>query len=174
MSQTFTVTIIDNNVIDGNQTVNLTLSSPSLSSTLLNPNSATLTIIDNDGSLILPAGAALTSESGPVNGAIDPNETVTMLFALRNAAGTNTANLVATLLATNGVSSPSGAMNYGVLVTNGPSVSRSFSFTAMARLIWVSPPLISRWDTPATSSPALPGLPSMTPLLPTHTPLRST
>ena len=133
LTNTFSVTVINhNNVVEGNKTVNMNLSTPSASATLLNPNSATLTIIDNNGSLILPAGAALTVESGPKNGAVDPGETVTMLLALRNAAGTNTGNLMATLLVTNGVSSPSPAtpVSYGVLVTNGPSVSRPFSFTA--------------------------------------------
>ena len=75
--------------------------------TIFGPNPATLTISETDGSLIIPAGvAADLGESGPVNGVIDPGETVTLLFGLRNANGTNTASLVATLQATNGVSSP--------------------------------------------------------------------
>ena len=61
---------------------------------------------------------------------IDPGETVTLLFALRDSVGTNTANLVATLLATNGITNPSGPQNYGALTVHGPSVSRQFSFTA--------------------------------------------
>ena len=73
---------------------------------------------------------ALISESGPVNGVIDPGETVTLLLALRNATGTNTVNLVATLLATNGVANPSGPQTYGLLATHGPSASRPFTFTA--------------------------------------------
>jgi uncharacterized repeat protein (TIGR01451 family) len=80
--------------------------------------------------MIIPAGVALTSESGPVNGVIDPGETVTLLFGLRNANGTNTANLVATLVATNGITSPSAPQNYGVLTVHGPSASRPFTFTA--------------------------------------------
>jgi uncharacterized repeat protein (TIGR01451 family) len=53
-----------------------------------------------------------------------------VLFGLRNGSGTNTVNLVASLLATNGVASPGGAQSYGVLTAHGPSVSRPFSFTA--------------------------------------------
>ena len=98
----------------------------------MNPSAATLTIVETDGSLIVTAGSALISESGPVNGVIDPGETVTLLFALRDSTGTNTVNLVATLLATNGVTNPSGPQNYGALVVHGPSVSRPFSFTASA------------------------------------------
>ena len=93
-----------------------------------------LTIFNDDGSLVVPAGSYLVSETGPgaTNNVINPGDTVTMLLALRNSAGTNTtANFQATLLATNGVTAPSpaSAVNYGVLVTNGPSVSRQFQFT---------------------------------------------
>ena len=131
-SATFNVQLIDANIIGGSDTVNLTLSNPSSTTVLLNPNAATLTIHNNDGSIIVPAGSALTAESGPVNGAIDPGETVTLLLALRNSGGANTTNLMATLQATNGVTAPSpaSAVSYGVLVTDGPSVSRRFAFKA--------------------------------------------
>src|SRR5207244_666849 len=100
----------------------------------LPPSAAVLTIVDNDGSLIQPAGSALTFESGPVNGVIDTNETVTLLLALRNSIGSTTTNLTATLLATNGVTTNcpacGGVQTYGVLVPGGPSVSRPFTFRA--------------------------------------------
>jgi uncharacterized repeat protein (TIGR01451 family) len=132
IAKTFNVSVIDDNIVQGNKTVLLTLSStvgPSVF--LLSPNAATLNIVDNDTSFVIPAGAALIHESfTPTNGVIDPGETVTLLFALRNASGGNTTNLVATLLATNGVTAPSGSQNYGVLVPGGPSASRQFSFTA--------------------------------------------
>jgi uncharacterized delta-60 repeat protein/uncharacterized repeat protein (TIGR01451 family) len=131
-TKTFNVGIIDDSTVNGDKTVLLSLSSPVGNVVLLNPNAAVLTIIETDGSLVVPAGTALTSESGPVNGGIDPGETVSMLFAFRNAAGTNTANLVATLLATNGITSPSSPQNYGALLVHGPSISKSFSFTANA------------------------------------------
>ena len=96
------------------------------------PNAATLIIHDNDGNLVIPAGVALMSESYiPANRVIDPGERVSLLFAFRNATGTsNTADLVATLLATNGVLSPSQPQSYGSLAPNGHSESRLFSFTA--------------------------------------------
>ena len=123
-------------MIEGNRTVLLNLSNAvgnvvgQGNAVIVNPDNATLLIVDTDGSLIIPAGVALTYESGPVNGVIDPGETVTLLFGLRNATGTNTVNLVATLLATNGITNPSGPQTYGVLTTNGPSASRPFTFTA--------------------------------------------
>jgi uncharacterized repeat protein (TIGR01451 family) len=136
-SHTFTVPIIDNGIIGGSKTVLLSLSNPTnsfpLASTiLLNPNAAVLTIVDNDGSVILPAGAALTHESfSPTNGYVDPGETVTMLLALRNASGQSTTNLLATLLNTNGIATAGQAQqSYGVLVPGGPSSFRPFTFTA--------------------------------------------
>jgi uncharacterized repeat protein (TIGR01451 family) len=57
-----------------------------------------------------------------------------VLLALRNAAGTNVADVQATLLAGNGVASPSpaGPVDYGPLAGGAPSVSRPFTFTANA------------------------------------------
>jgi hypothetical protein len=129
-AKTITVLIIDDTVIEGDESVLLTLSSPSPGSAIINPGAAILTIRDNDGSLIVPAGSALISESGPVNGGIDSSENVTLFFAFRNTVGADTANLVATLLPGNGVTSPSGPQSYGALVVGGASVSRPFSFTA--------------------------------------------
>jgi uncharacterized repeat protein (TIGR01451 family) len=84
---------------------------------------------------IVPAGATLTAESGPVNGAIDPGENVTISFALSNVGSTNTpGNFSATLLPGGGVSNPSGAQTYGTLLPGGPAVSRSFNFTATGSL----------------------------------------
>ena len=126
------VYLFDNSILVGDQMVQLSLSNatPVGRAVLLDPLSVPLTILEADGSFIRPAGVDLTDESGPVNGIIDPGERVSLRFALRNAAGTNTVNLFSTLLVTNGVSNPSGPQNYGALVVQGPSASRSFSFTA--------------------------------------------
>ncbi|HEY3492477.1 MAG TPA: proprotein convertase P-domain-containing protein, partial [Solirubrobacterales bacterium] len=76
-------------------------------------------------------GAAVTAEGcGTGNGAIDPGETVTVSLPVRNVGTANTTNLVGTLLPGGGVTSPGPAQNYGVVVAGGPSVSRSFTFTA--------------------------------------------
>lgn len=135
--KTFTVPVLDDGVLHGDTTVQLGLSNPVGNAVFINPSAATLTILETDGSLIVNAGAALIRESGPTNGVIDPGETVTLLFALRNKLGTNTSSLVATLLATNGIANPKAnftntpaANNYGALVPRGPSASRPFTFTA--------------------------------------------
>jgi subtilisin-like proprotein convertase family protein len=75
-------------------------------------------------------GASITADSCNSNGAIDPNETVTVSLGVKNTGTLNTANLVGTLLATGGVTSPSGPQNYGVVVAGGATVNRSFNFTA--------------------------------------------
>ncbi|MCX6922424.1 MAG: DUF11 domain-containing protein, partial [Verrucomicrobia bacterium] len=85
---------------------------------------------------IVGAGATLTYESGPTNGAIDIGETVTLSLRLRNDGNTNTVNLVATLLATDGVApitgpdplSPSNSQPYDL--PSGATLGHSFSFTA--------------------------------------------
>jgi subtilisin-like proprotein convertase family protein len=80
---------------------------------------------------VIAAGAsAITAESCAINGAIDPNETVTVNLDLSNVGTLNTTNLVATLLPTGGVTSPSGPQNYGVVVAGGPAVTKPFTFTA--------------------------------------------
>jgi len=130
MVKTFRVPIFDNNTPQPNKTVSLQLLNPT-NSLLTAPSAATLTILDASGSLVIPAGSVIVTESGPTNGYIDPNETVSLMFGFRDAGGTNVSDLHATLLATNGVTSPSGSQDYGPLTVYGPAVSRQFSFTAV-------------------------------------------
>lgn len=131
-SQTFAVTVLAGNTVQPDKTVLLQLTSPSSGSYLVAPSAAVLTIHDTNGSLVVPAGSVLTHESLNTNGVIDPGENVSLLFGFRLAGGTNLPNLYATLLATNGVTSPSPgtAVSYGPLTSPGPAVSRLFSFTA--------------------------------------------
>ena len=133
-SQSFNVRVIARNTVQPDKTVLLQLSSPSAGSYLAPPSAATLTIHDTSGSLVAPAGSTFAPNGDPNhNGLIDPNETVTLLFAFRAAGGNNVTNLYATLLATNGVTAPSPAtpVSYGQLNVGGPSAYRAFSFTAV-------------------------------------------
>ena len=71
----------------------------------------------------------------PANGVVDPGETVTVTLPVSNLGGTtNTTNDVGTLQATGGVTSPSAAQNYGVIVSGGAAVNRNFTFTASPSL----------------------------------------
>lgn len=80
---------------------------------------------------ITEAGGSLVTEScNPGNSAVDPDESVTVSLCLDNIGALNTTNLVGTLQATGGVTSPSVPQNYGVVVASGASVCRDFSFIA--------------------------------------------
>ena len=74
--------------------------------------------------------AVVTADSCNSNGIIDPNEVVTVSLGIKNTGTANTTNLVATLQATGGVTSPSGPQTYGVVTAGGTTVARSFTFTA--------------------------------------------
>ena len=80
--------------------------------------------------LQLNSTAVIAESCSPTNAAVDAGETVTVSFTLKNVGSANTTNLVATLLATNGVVAPSGPQTFGVISTNGTTVTRSFTFTA--------------------------------------------
>jgi hypothetical protein len=82
---------------------------------------------------VINAGAAsLTSESvTPANNTPDPGETVTANFPLSNVGTSDTANLVATLQTSGGIT-PVGnsSRTYGVVAASGAPVSQPFTFTA--------------------------------------------
>jgi hypothetical protein len=95
------------------------------------PEPETLRGFTNDIVSLVAAGATIVSESCfPANGAIDPGETVTVSLCVQNTGTTNTVDLVGTLQATGGVTTPSGPQNYGVVTAGGAAVCRNFTFTA--------------------------------------------
>lgn len=96
-------------------------------------NSASVsTVVATPFVSIVAAGSTLTAESLlPADGAISPGETVTLQLRLRNAGNVSSTPVTATLLATNGITAPSGtALSYGVLAASGVSAFQTFSFTA--------------------------------------------
>jgi uncharacterized delta-60 repeat protein/uncharacterized repeat protein (TIGR01451 family) len=134
----FDVKPINNHVIGPDHTVqlNLTNNFPAPLSVggvqLLNPSTALLTIQECNGAYIIKSGTAfVTGSILPSTGVIYSNDTVTILLGLRDIAGGNTSDLVATMQATNGVTNVSGPVSYGVLIDNGPTVARPFTFTAV-------------------------------------------
>ena len=84
--------------------------------------------------VLVNSGTEITAESCSLNQTIDPGEAIQINLALRNTGSRDTANLVATLQPTGGVTNPSIAQTYGVLTVNGSTVSRPFSFIANSGL----------------------------------------
>ena len=82
-------------------------------------------VITNASATILVEGCS------PPNGAINPGETVTVNFSLKNLGAIKTTNLIAILQASTNVLAPSAPQSYGVLSGGGPAVIRAFSFTAI-------------------------------------------
>ena len=80
--------------------------------------------------VITSGPVAITAEScGTPNHAPEPGETLTVTLAVRNSGDIPTTALTATLQATGGVTSPSGAQNYGAVAPDNMPVTRSFTFT---------------------------------------------
>ena len=88
-------------------------------------------ISETQSPAIATDGSTLIAEScGAGNSAVDPSESVTVALALRNVGTANTTNVVATLQTSGGVTSPSGAQNYGALSAGGAPVTNPFTFIA--------------------------------------------
>ena len=73
-------------------------------------------------------GSAIVAENcAPANGQIDPDETVTVSYTLRNIGTLATNNLVATMESSDKILSPSEAQNYGA-IEPGATATRQFTF----------------------------------------------
>ncbi len=132
-SISFNISVIANSGVQPDKTILIGLSNPT-NGILTAPNSATLTILNHNGSFVVPAGVALFSATNTPTGILQSGQQAQLWFSFRDAGGTNVGDLKATLLAANGVISP-GSTNgtavedYGPLVVNGPSVTREFTLT---------------------------------------------
>ncbi len=98
---------------------------------ITNGNTTTINVCITGAASIVAAGATITAEScSPADNALSPGETVTVDFGLKNDGTAATSNLVATLQATGGVTSPSGPQNYGAIPPDNTTVvTRPFTFT---------------------------------------------
>ncbi len=130
LTKQFFINLINDSVLESDETFAVTLSQPQGGVTIGSLFQTTVTVLDDDASIV-PAGSSLVSESIlPTNNVIDPAESIRILFGLRNGGRINVANLSARLISTNGVNATNTTQNYGYMVTNGPVVSREFAFTA--------------------------------------------
>jgi uncharacterized delta-60 repeat protein len=130
-SASFAVTIIGSSGVQPNKTILLGLFNPN-NGVLMPPSGSTLTIYNNNGSLVVPAGVALVpgSPNTPPGGILQSNQAATLAFSFREVGGTNVVNLIATLQTNNNVKPqlPTTA-SMGPLVVNGASVSHQFTLT---------------------------------------------
>jgi hypothetical protein len=125
---------------------------------LVAPSAATLIIHDNTGSYVVPVAAWLQSSTGPdfASGIIDTNTTNTVQFSFRDSGGVPVNNLMAVLLATNGIT-PMATANgaplttwtntYGPLVYLGHSVARPYVFSVKGTNGQVVTPMFRLLDT---------------------------
>ncbi len=127
-AQTISIPILEDLLVESPESFTVSLLNP-FGAAIGQVGNATVTISDNDISLIVGAGSTLVAETNP-NNALDSGEFVTVAFALRNQGTGSTTNLVATLLPGNGIIGPSGPQVYGILDPGSFAVSRNFSFTA--------------------------------------------
>ncbi len=85
---------------------------------------------------IVSAGATLVGESCvPGNGRIDPGETVTVSFCVRNTGGADTTNLVGELRKTGGVGDAPDPAVFGQVLAGGADVCVEVTFTADEALV---------------------------------------
>ena len=77
--------------------------------------------------VLVATGIQLISESGPVNGAVDQNETVSVAITLSNIGNAPTTNPVAVLLTNGGVVPIVAAQQYGSIPPGGRA-TRTFTF----------------------------------------------
>lgn len=129
-SNSFGVTIIGSSAIEPDKTILLALSNPT-NGILTAPSAATLTIYNQNGSYIVPAGVSLASPTNTPTGVLQSNQLALLNFGFRDAGGLNVSSMSATLLKSANIvptSSPETA-SYGALTVNGHSVSQQFSLT---------------------------------------------
>ena len=122
-SKTFSVPITNDNVYEGNETVNLTLSSPTGGATLGSPSTAVLTIVDNNetapvGTLQFSSATYSVNENG---GSI--LITVTRTGGSSGAVGVSYATSNVSATAGSDYTSTSGTLSWA----NGNTASKTFS-----------------------------------------------
>ena len=129
LSATLTATVLGDNEVEPDETFDLTFAAPT-NARLASP-SVSVTILDDDLSLLISEMRVSAEECVPGNSAIDPGEQVAVDVRMENRGVTSASDLVLTLLADPQLM-PVGdpARHYGFLSSGGGLAVRSFSFRA--------------------------------------------
>jgi hypothetical protein len=122
--KSFVVPVTNDFVASGSRVFHVLLNSVTNDATIGTNSDLTVQIIDDDFRTFAATGYAVVAESyQPTNNAIDPLETVTVNFSLHNIGNVDSPDVTATLLASGGVSNPSGPQIYTNLTSAGPARS---------------------------------------------------
>jgi len=123
-NKTFTVTILDDTAVEGNETFTVTLSNPTGGATLQSPSSATVTILDNDsfGTIALSASSYSVNENG---GTV--TITATRTGGSSGAVGVSYATSNGTALAGSDYVAANGTLSWA----DGEAASKTFSVSIL-------------------------------------------
>jgi hypothetical protein len=79
--------------------------------------------------VIVLRSQTITWESISANKIVETNETITCSIALQNVGNSSATDVIATLVAANGITPITTNQDYGTMAANGGSVARDFTFT---------------------------------------------
>ncbi|MGH8024023.1 MAG: Calx-beta domain-containing protein, partial [Limisphaerales bacterium] len=129
ISNSFNVTVIGSSAVEPDKTILLALSDAT-NAVLTAPSAATITIYNQNGSFIVPAGVSLPVTGGPAGGILQSNQPATFNFGFRDAGGLDVSTMSATLLPNpNIVPGSPATQNYGPLTVNGHAAFQAFTLT---------------------------------------------
>ncbi len=121
--------------VTSNKTGFLSLAGSTAPAVVTNGGTTNINVCLTGAAAVSAGMATITAEScTPANSVLDPGETATVSLCVLNSGTADTVAAVGTLQATGGVTSPSAAQAYGVIVAAGPAVCRNFTFTVDAGL----------------------------------------
>ncbi|MGM9477963.1 Calx-beta domain-containing protein, partial [Pedobacter sp. GSP4] len=152
-SLTFTVPIIDDNIVEPNETFNGMISNVTGGLVTIGNGTATVTITDNDSSVATIAAATNGSENGPVNGTFtvtlsNPASTDTQLTY--TLTGTATEGSDYSTIVTKTITIPAGQTTATITIPVLTDVIVEGTETVIATLTASANPLVSVGNTPAT------------------------
>ena len=130
-SASFVVSVIGSASVEPDKSILLALSNPT-NAVLTPPAAATLTIYNQNGSYIVPAGVSMDAQNPVPNGILQSGQQAVLWFAFRDAGGLDVSTMTATLIQSANIMTPNGVTeteNYSNLVVNGHSRSQEFTLT---------------------------------------------